>query len=42
MESKGEGRREWTGGVEEWDEEVEGGIQERKGWIELSCLNSSE
>lgn len=31
MESKGEGRREWTGGVEEWDEEVEGGIQERKG-----------
>lgn len=41
MESKGEERREWTCGVEEWDKEVKGGIEERKGWIELSCLNSS-
>lgn len=31
MESKGEGRREWTGGVEEWDKEVKGRIEERDG-----------
>lgn len=41
MENKGEKRREWTCGVKEWDKEVKGGIEERKGWIELSCLNSS-
>lgn len=41
MERTGEGRREWTGGVEEWDREVKAGTEERKGWIELSCLNSS-
>lgn len=38
MESKGEERREWTCGVEEWVKEVKGRIEERKGWIDKKVL----